>query len=52
MRRYYLSIINSIIFLLVFIGIPYVIGNWVALLWSWLPALLIAATLEENIPND
>jgi asparagine N-glycosylation enzyme membrane subunit Stt3 len=52
MKKYFFSIATAIIFLLVFMGIPYIIGSWWHLLWSWIVGVVVAAAIDENAPKD
>ena len=51
MLRYFLAIFHAIIFLALFMGIPYVIGDWVHLFWSWMPALIVTISIAEETPD-
>ncbi len=43
---YLKRIFNVVVFFVIFLGIPFIAGNWGWLLVSWLPAVLIINYLE------
>lgn len=49
MNKYILIFLNIALFLVIFIGLPYIAGKWILLCLSWLPAGFVFAVLEETI---
>lgn len=48
MKKYYFTLLHTIIAFVIFLGLPYLFGGW--LLWiSWLPAGFVFTYLEDKI---
>lgn len=46
--NYLTRLFNVIIFLVIFLGIPFLAGSWGWLLISWLPAVIIINYLDDG----
>ena len=39
LTRYFIALLNMVIFLMILVGIPYLMEDYLNMIWTWLPAV-------------